>query len=1140
MAVELGAAYISILPSTSKLAPELYKSMNKTVPKVGNQAGQTMGQRMASAAGKALKAGAVVGVAAVGAAVGTALVGGFKNAVSRQNSQKVLTGLYESAKDATAVMKDLRDVSSKSPLDYTSYVKAAESLAYAGVEGKDATGTLKNVGKAIVAAGGDSTKLDQAMGGVMKAVNNGGIAMMDSLSMISESGVPILSGLAEKFGEPIDVIKKMASKGEISIEDVMDVMQKGTGDTFQSMMKAGDAASQSFGNQWKIAKDNVVNAVGDSMLPILEKLAPMIKPIADALVQGIEKLPGVLSTVVGLFKEWWPILATVVGGIAAYSLTLKAIAIGQAIWNGLLIAQKFATAGAAVQMRILNAAMKANPIGLIITAVTLLVAGFILMYKKVGWFRDGVNAAWAGIKVAVSAVVEWFKTVVWPALQVAFKAIGDVAVWLWQNAIVPAFNAIRTAIGAVVGWFQTYVWPAIKAVFSAIGAVFTWLWKNIAVPVFNGIKLIVTLWWTGVKIIFNAVISFVKSYLAPVFQLFWAIIKVVWNGIKVAINAAWQFIKKYIFTPIVNFVNNQLVPRFKFLQAVLKLVWAKIQYYIQVAWAFIKKNIFQPIVNWINTHLAPKFEFLRDTVKNVWAKIKSSISTVWNFIRDKVFNPLKSAITKAVPDAFEKGKDAIGKAWDKVRDIAKKPVKFMISSVINSGIVKNFNKVASKFGVDKMPYVKLPKGFATGGYTGSGGKYTPAGVVHADEYVLRKEAQNKISRTHGRGFLDHMNRTGSGPGYAKGGKVKGGSLWDAAQWWIGKGARASRHSWFNGGKRITSGHSNGSYHYKDLAVDLNYGRGGKHPAEQAFFDKWIGSFQKQFPGIRTIWRAKGHYDHLHIDTAKGANMGAGSVGSGDGGGFNILEPLLAPFRAIKDKIAAGVGKTGFGELVGAGAKKMVDAPLEWIKDNIAKVSEFVGDVTEHVKGGITKGVAFAKGQSWATDRGLSFGQRSNMNWIVSKESGWNPKAQNPRSTASGLPQFINSTSRAYLGGAPAKNYGVFDQLDGMQRYVNDRYNGWGGAVRFWKSHNYYAKGTLSAARGWATVGENGPELLKLRGGEQIKSNRNSRRFIESQADSDRVVLNVDFHGRVDDPNEMINKLNFFVERKFGSGKYARG
>src|SRR5699024_9015259 len=44
--------------------------------------------------------------------------------------------------------------------------------------------------------------------------------------------------------------------------------------------------------------------------------------------------------------------------------------------------KRFATAGAAVQMLILNAAMKANPIGLIITAVTLLVAGFILMYRR--------------------------------------------------------------------------------------------------------------------------------------------------------------------------------------------------------------------------------------------------------------------------------------------------------------------------------------------------------------------------------------------------------------------------------------------------------------------------------------------------------------------------------------------------------------------------------------------------------------------------------------------------------------------------------------------------------------------------------------------------------------------------------------
>lgn len=1130
MAVELGAAYISILPSTSKLAPELYKSMNKTVPKVGNQAGQTMGSRMASAAGKALKAGAVVGVAAVGAAVGTALVGGFRNAVSRQNSQKVLSGLYGSAKDATAVMKDLRKVSSDSPLNYESYLKAAESLAYAGVEGKEATGTLKNVGKAIVAAGGDSTKLDQAMGGVMKAVNNGGIAMMDSLSMISESGVPILSGLSEKFGKPIDQIKKMASEGKINITDVMDVMQNGTGETFQKMMKAGDSASQSFGNQWKIAKDNVVNAVGDSMLPLMDQLAPMIKPAADAMVDFIEKIPGMVEGIkagVQWVKDnvvWLSTLAATltVAGVASWVATGGLTAVGVAI-KGVFLA--------------ISTGIKSIPvIGWVIAAIGLLVTALVWFFTKTKTGQKIWATVWNGIKTATAAVVGWFQTYVWPVMKAVWDGILAGAQWLW-NGIKLVWNGIMVAVQAVVAWFQTYVAPVIKAVFSAIGAVFTWLWKNIAAPVFKGIKLIVTSWWAGVKIIFNAVINFVKSYLAPVFQLFWAIIKVVWKGIRVAINAAWQFIKKYIFTPIVNFVNNQLVPRFKFLQAVLKLVWVKIQYYIQVAWAFIKKHVFQPIVNWINTHLAPKFKFLRDTVKNVWAKIKSSISTVWNFVRDKVFNPLKNAISKSVPNAFEKGKDAIGKAWDKVKNIAKTPVKFVVDTVINKGIIGGFNKIASKFGVKEMPEFKLPKGFRTGGRVSGPGTSTsdsiPARLSNNEHVLTAKDVKNMGGHSN-----VYALRSAAAKGWTPG-LATGGTLSDAARWLQSKGARITEFgAW---GQRVGR-HSNGSLHYSGRAFDANYGPGGENATEKRFFDSIIGRFHEKFPNLRTIWRAPGHYNHFHADTSKGGSIGSGGSGSD---GFNILDPLLKPFKDLKKKIADGVGNTGFGKLVGAGAKKMVNAPINWIKDNISKVAGFFGDVGSKVKGGITKGVAWGKGQAWAASRGLNPKELGWMNWIVSKESGWNPKAQNPRSTASGLPQFVNGTARQYLGGAPAKKYGVFKQLDGMNRYVHsskfDRYGGgWKGAYNYWQKHNYYAKGTLSAARGWATVGENGPELLKLRGGEQIKSNRNSRRFIESQADSDRVVLNVDFHGRVDDPNEMINKLNFFVERKFGSGKYARG
>ena len=53
-------------------------------------------------------------------------------------------------------------------------------------------------------------------------------------------------------------------------------------------------------------------------------------------------------------------------------------------------------------------------------------------------------------------------------------------------------------------------------------------------------------------------------------------------------------------------------------------------------------------------------------------------------------------------------------------------------------------------------------GYASGGYTGHGGKYQPAGIVHAGEFVFSQEAVSRI----GLGKLDAWHR-----GYAEGGLV---------------------------------------------------------------------------------------------------------------------------------------------------------------------------------------------------------------------------------------------------------------------------------------------------------------------------------------------------------------------------------
>ena len=64
-------------------------------------------------------------------------------------------------------------------------------------------------------------------------------------------------------------------------------------------------------------------------------------------------------------------------------------------------------------------------------------------------------------------------------------------------------------------------------------------------------------------------------------------------------------------------------------------------------------------------------------------------------------------------------------------------------------------------------------GFSSGGYTGAGGKYDVAGVVHKDEFVIRKES---TSQQGAKEFLNYFNIYGMEAlnkfrGYSTGGLV---------------------------------------------------------------------------------------------------------------------------------------------------------------------------------------------------------------------------------------------------------------------------------------------------------------------------------------------------------------------------------
>ncbi|NQW90283.1 hypothetical protein HQQ88_08245 [Curtobacterium sp. VKM Ac-2861] len=166
------------------------------------------------------------------------------------------------------------------------------------------------------------------------------------------------------------------------------------------------------------------------------------------------------------------------------------------------LAVSAATRTAAAVQWLLNAAMTANPIGLLIAAIAALVAGLVWFFTQTELGRLIVAKVWGAIRKAIGAVVDWFKGTAlpflkrtWSGILAAFAAgkagINKVLTFL-LNLIKTVWNysplgMIVNNWGRIIAWFKGL--PAkVRAVFSAA---INWLvsgGRNILVGLLNGAK----------------------------------------------------------------------------------------------------------------------------------------------------------------------------------------------------------------------------------------------------------------------------------------------------------------------------------------------------------------------------------------------------------------------------------------------------------------------------------------------------------------------------------------------------------------------------------------------------------------------------------------------------------------------------
>ncbi|MDF3309749.1 transglycosylase SLT domain-containing protein [Rhodococcus sp. T2V] len=84
-------------------------------------------------------------------------------------------------------------------------------------------------------------------------------------------------------------------------------------------------------------------------------------------------------------------------------------------------------------------------------------------------------------------------------------------------------------------------------------------------------------------------------------------------------------------------------------------------------------------------------------------------------------------------------------------------------------------------------------------------------------------------------------------------------------------------------------------------------------------------------------------------------------------------------------------------------------------------------------------------------------------WIVQKESGWNPLARNKSSGAFSLFQFLGSTKDQYL---PDESEDPYTQGVAGAKYIRDRYGDPIAAKTFWEKNGFYDQGGIASGKGY--------------------------------------------------------------------------
>ena len=336
---------------------------------------------------------------------------GSSNELQKLNLTTLFKGNAEAADDMFA---RISKYGKETVYDKEGLIEAQKTMMSFGITGEQAFATLKQIGDIAM---GDGQKMQSLALAFSQATSTGKLMGQDLLQMIN-AGFNPLAVISEHTGESMASLKEKMSQGAISAEMLAQAFQWATeeGSLFYKGAESAGSTTEGKINQLK-------DTFNEFLIGAFNQLQPVINAVLDFSTNVLNAIPGVLANirtgfgnVIDTISDFSGIIIGAAAAVGALTIAINANKVSlalQELWLKVLITREqiqiaLTKAWAAVQ-RVLNLVMKANPIGLIVSAIALLAGAIATVVRNTSGWGETWQSVVNYINKSLGQMGAWFK-----------------------------------------------------------------------------------------------------------------------------------------------------------------------------------------------------------------------------------------------------------------------------------------------------------------------------------------------------------------------------------------------------------------------------------------------------------------------------------------------------------------------------------------------------------------------------------------------------------------------------------------------------------------------------------------------------------------------------------------------------------